>query len=310
MTVAEAKELVLDLIHRDLAEFNIPISVSSGSPDSSDSGKFIIDGKPARAIHHFDGYYVPIAKSWFQGSFDQPKINSGTFYWYAFAIPGRRGRRDHYFICDYLQMQQWVMEFAAPLGKDYKNQTYWRADISIYRTLTAETQGYFRWGDEPLGQQLFSSRVISLDNVSTLVERPHLVGTFAVGGESEAHRRLKLFVAQNPTVVGLQPTALSKVEYKFRTGDRVDVLFDNSHPLRSVAEIELQGEENICTGIHQAIKYRSLAEADAGYPLQFKGTRALVVAFQTEYQRAEELARKYDVRLITIDRSKVLSPES
>lgn len=100
------------------------------------------------------------------------------------------------------------------------------------------------------------------------------------------------------------------VEYEFRTGDRVDVLFDNSHPLRTVAEIELQGEENICTGIHQAIKYRSLAEADAGYPLQFKETRAIVVAFETAYLRAETLASKYDVRLISIDPAKVLSLDS
>jgi hypothetical protein len=65
---------------------------------------------------------------------------------------------------------------------------------------------------------------------------------------------------------------------------------------------------NSSTGIHQAIKYRSLAEADAGYPLQFQETRAIVAAFETGYGQAEKLASKYDVRLISIDRYKVLSP--
>jgi len=314
MTVAEAKELVLKLIFRDLLKGNIPVHVDGKSSDPSDDGKFMLNGKPARVIHQYNGWFVPIELSWFKGSYDQPKIKGSVFFWYVFAIPSRRNRYTaHYFICDYLQLRQWVLEFGAPLGNTHQDHRNWRADVRIYKTLTNETQGYFRWGDEPLNERLYTSRVISLDNIYSLAnqpivaDKPSFVGTYGCGGESEAHRRLKLYVAHNPTIIGLRPTAKSIVEYQFRTGDRVDILFDNSHPLRTVAEVELQGEENICTGIHQAIKYRSLAEVDKGYPLQYEKTRAIVVAYETRYERAEELANKYDVSLISVEPNKILT---
>jgi hypothetical protein len=41
-------------------------------------------------------------------------------------------------------------------------------------------------------------------------------------------------------------------------------MFENHMPDRPVVEVEVEGEREICVGIHQAIKYRSLAAADAG----------------------------------------------
>jgi hypothetical protein len=308
MTVQEAKELVLKLMLGYSNSGISTIAVNPNSPDPSDPGKFSINGKPARVIHHFSGWHVPIDLEWFRGGYNQPRINRGHFFWYVFAIPDfGRYQQPHYFICDYLQMREWVLEFSAPMGRNHQDHSDWLANIHIYRKLGGETQAYFRWGDEPLGFSPLTSRVIMLDNLGTVSERPDHIGTYAPGGESEAHRRLKLYVAENPSVIGLRPTAQSTIEYSFRTGDRVDILFENHSPLRSVAEIELQGEENICTGIHQAIKYRVLAEADEGYPLLGSETRAIVVAFDTSYFRAEELAKKYDVSLVPVDRRTVLS---
>ncbi len=48
--------------------------------------------------------------------------------------------------------------------------------------------------------------------------------------------------------------ALALVEHRFRTGDRVDVMLQNHEPERTVVEIEIAGEANICTGIHRVIK--------------------------------------------------------
>ena len=85
-------------------------------------------------------------------------------------------------------------------------------------------------------------------------------------------------------------------------------MFENHEPLRSVVEVEIEGEQNILTGIHQAIKYRSLAEADAGYPLLCRDTRALVVAYETGYGQATALAQKYDVGLVSVDKATILNP--
>jgi hypothetical protein len=103
--------------------------------------------------------------------------------------------------------------------------------------------------------------------------------------------------------------AVAEVEHQFITGDRVDVLFRNHGPIRTVAEIELEGTQNIIVGIHQAIKYRSLAAAEANLHLFSKDDPgAHVVAFETGGEPAEELAAAYNVSLHAVDRSSVLMP--
>ncbi len=278
------------------------------SPDG-DRGKFTIDGKIARAIHRYNGWFPPISLGWLSGGYDQPMINKTAFYWYVFAIP-KLGRHhaDHYYICDYLQMRDWVRAFKAPLGNTHGDHTDWRADLPLY---PGEDAGYFRWGDEPVGVYNQPGRVFELDNLTTTTiptpEGAH-VGSFGSGGESAAHRLLKHYVASHPVEFGLSPEAVPHVEYRFATGDRVDVMFENHLPDRTVIEIEVDGEQNICVGIHQAIKYRSLAAADAGYPLLTSRVRSLVVAYDTDYSKAIELASRYEIPLIAVNRDLLLTP--
>src|SRR5580658_6036468 len=90
--------------------------------NSSSTGR-----RPGPSTHRFSGWHVPINLGWFSGGYDEPVINGTAFYWYAFAIP-ERGiyLADHYFICDYLQMRDWVLSFTAPLGKDHRDHASWR----------------------------------------------------------------------------------------------------------------------------------------------------------------------------------------
>lgn len=307
MKVAEAKQLAFDLIVRDVGGSPIAINVDRTSPDG-DAGKFMLHGRTARAIHHFDGWYVPINLSWFDGGFDPPVIHHRPFHWYVFAIP-RRGNltREHYLVCDYLQIRDWVLDFSAPLGRDHRN---WRADLRVFHDDPEERSGYFRWGDEPVGSEPKPSRVFELDNGATVVEAPLMtqrVGVFGPGGESSAHRQLKLYVAAHGTDFGMSHAATALVEHQFRTGDRVDVMFHNHEPERTVVEIEVTGEGNICTGIHQAIKYRSLAEVEGGYDRLSPTVRSLVVAYDTTYPTAVALADRYDVDLVAVDPRRVLA---
>lgn len=316
MKVAEAKELVLTTIQRDLTLSRLPVIVDHRSPDG-DPGKFVLDGKTARAIHHFDGWYVQINLDWFEGSYDPPEINKGKFYWYVFAIPTfDRYTRSHYLICDYLQIRDWVLEFAAPLGRDHKHHKDWRATINIDRGQADETQAYFRWGDEPIGRWQYPSRIVRIDNIDVVPNANNLqqhglhVGATGPTGESEAHKRLKLYVAKHPNLLSLSPTAIADVEHKFITGDIVDVLFSNHGPLRTVAEIELSGTQNIIVGIHQAIKYRSLAAAEANINLyNIVDPRAHVVSYETGGPQASKIAEHFNVNLVTVDKEIVLMPE-
>ena len=307
MRLAEAKDLVLTLMLAGQPDAARSLGVSSASPDG-DPGKFLIDGKAARAIHRFNGWLVPISLGWFSGGYDLPVINKGAFYWYAFAIPERgMYAADHYFICDYLQMREWVLDFAAPLGNTHRDHSSWRCDLRLY---PGERVGYFRWGDEPLGADEQPRRVFEVDNLATIVQPPPAgqhVGGYGPGGESAAHKLLKLYVAGHPLEFGLSAEAVAHVEYSFATGDRVDVMFENHLPDRTVIEVEVEGEREVCVGIHQAIKYRSLAAADAGYPLLTSRVRSLVVAYSTEYPKALDLATRYDIPLVSVNRDKVLA---
>jgi len=314
--VSEAKALVFDGMFKDILHAGLSILVDHRSPDSSDPGKFMLAGKAARVVHHYDGWHVPINLSWFEGSLDQPTIQDGQFHWYVFAIPtlGRLAR-PHYLICDYLQIREWVLQFGAPLGRDHKHHKDWRADIRVDRGLSNETQAYFRWGDEPIGEWLYPNRIVRLDNIGAAANEHRItelgfhIGSTGAGGESEAHRRLKLFVAQNPALLSLSANAVSEVEHRFITGDVVDVLFKNHGPLRTVAEIEVSGTENIIVGIHQAIKYRSLAAAESQIGIyEMQDPRAHVVSYEDVAQEARDLAGAYNVNLLTVDKNAVLAP--
>ena len=66
MRLAEAKDMVRRLIMAGQPDAAWSLLIKPASPDG-DPGKFLIDGKVARAIHHFSGWHVPINLGWFQG---------------------------------------------------------------------------------------------------------------------------------------------------------------------------------------------------------------------------------------------------
>jgi hypothetical protein len=76
---------------------------------------------------------------------------------------------------------------------------------------------------------------------------------------------------------------------------------------RTVVEVEVEGERQLCIGVHQAIKYRSLAAADAGFPLLTSRVRSVVVAYAVDYPKARDLAERYDIPLLAANRETVLA---
>ena len=83
-------------------------------------------------------------------------------------------------------------------------------------------------------------------------------------------------------------------------------MFENHRPDRTVVEVEVEGASQIRIGILQAIKYRSLAAVDAGYPLLTARVGAAVAAFETSYPAAVDLAERYDIALYSVDKPAVL----
>jgi hypothetical protein len=154
-----------------------------------------------------------------------------------------------------------------------------------------------------------------LDNIEAVANQLVLskigknIGAVSPTGESEAHRRLKLYIAKEPMLIGLSAAAIGEIEHPFCTGDRVDVLFSNHGPKRAVVEIELDQEPGILIGIHQAIKYRGLAAAESRLPIQLPDVAAHLVCYGGLGATAKDLAKDYDISLLQVDRNKVLAPE-
>ena len=95
------------------------------------------------------------------------------------------------------QPNEWVLDFDAPLGRDYRDHFMWRADLRMFDQ-NPERTGYFRWGDEPVGTTARPNRVFELDNLASIPVCATLhvpVGARGPAGESAAHRLLKEYVA-------------------------------------------------------------------------------------------------------------------
>ncbi len=116
------------------------------------------------------------------------------------------------------------------------------------------------------------------------------------GGESEAHRKLKEYVAANPTEVGLPQQSVAEIEFAYQSGDQVDVKFDLPDGSAVVVEIEtIDG----WTGAHQCIKYRALLEAARGWPLGSGKVQAILVAHVFN-EATLKFAKKYGIKTVTL----------
>jgi hypothetical protein len=81
-------------------------------------------------------------------------------------------------------------------------------------------------------------------------------------GEGEDHRKLKHYVADNPSVIGLRGFERVETEFCFPSNDKIDVLFSSED---SWVGVEVKGpsssREDIIRGIFQAVKYAAVGEA-------------------------------------------------
>jgi len=99
------------------------------------------------------------------------------------------------------------------------------------------------------------------------------------GGESEAHKKLKAYVADNPQTVGLpQSAGPGEQEYALPSGDFIDVFFQH-RGLHVGVEVKPSSSDDIdiTRGLYQCIKYQAVLEAVQGATGQAKNVRSLLV---------------------------------
>ncbi|MFX0195966.1 MAG: hypothetical protein ACFFCW_07575 [Candidatus Hodarchaeota archaeon] len=108
--------------------------------------------------------------------------------------------------------------------------------------------------------------------------------------ESEAHKKLKQFVANNPWVVDLpRKTPKGKGEYILPSADKIDVLFQHG-PWDVAVEVKASNanDDDLLRGIYQCVKYRELLRAEKRVIGSIPQIRALLVTERNlprEHQR-------------------------
>lgn len=96
-------------------------------------------------------------------------------------------------------------------------------------------------------------------------------------GESDSHLALKEQIANRPKLLGLSGVREAELDsHIFRCGDRPDIVFHLADGRTAVVEIETAFP---WPGAYQAIKYRSLACAELGKPLDSPDVLAYLVAW-------------------------------
>lgn len=89
-----------------------------------------------------------------------------------------------------------------------------------------------------------------------------LLARQASGGEGDAHRGLKEYVARHPESIGLPASSHAQTEHMFISGDCCDVLLTYGKDQFAIAEIKNGDPGELTRGIYQLIKYRALLAAE------------------------------------------------
>lgn len=83
------------------------------------------------------------------------------------------------------------------------------------------------------------------------------------GGESDSHKNLKLYVAQNPACIGMaRSSPKGQMEYPLASGDALDVSFCSSDQwIAAEVKSRISDERDIVRGLFQCVKYKAVMAA-------------------------------------------------
>ena len=104
------------------------------------------------------------------------------------------------------------------------------------------------------------------------------------GGESEQHKKFKVFISKNPSVLGLSADlANGQQEYSLPSADTVDVLFTDKD-LKVGVEVKssISNTADILRGLFQCVKYKYLIEAEQTVNDKFPNSR-IILALQGQF---------------------------
>jgi hypothetical protein len=157
---------------------------------------------------------------------------------------------------------------ASYLKRKYKNNKFdtWNSFPISDKLLVVEKERekiirYKKWDE--LFNKIYGEKII-LKKSKALECDYHNKSKYGSGGESDEHKKLKHWVANNPSKIGI-PTVfnLGEQESSLLSGDKMDVLFnfENSYKVVEVKS-KISNNEDFKRGIYQCVKYREVKKAE------------------------------------------------
>ncbi len=125
-------------------------------------------------------------------------------------------------------------------------------------------------------------------------KRIFMTRKYGSGGEGKEHKKLKQWIAQNPQEIGLTNIKKTNIEYVFKSGDVVDILFEIDDNRYAVVEIETFDP---LPGCYQALKYKVLKCAENGIDINSLNVKAILVAWEIS-QEIKDFCKKYGLSFV------------
>ena len=141
----------------------------------------------------------------------------------------------------------------------------------------SKVYAYPRW-DRVLNQLGLEPLPINLE------ESVNKLRKFRGGGESEAHKQFKSFLADNPSLLQiLAPITNCRIEFGLLSGDKLDILFSTKNSRIGVeVKSKISDEADILRGLFQCLKYRHILEGENKI-LNRSGQVRLILALEGKF---------------------------
>ncbi|WP_085248214.1 hypothetical protein [Gilliamella mensalis] len=142
-----------------------------------------------------------------------------------------------------------------------KNQDFHKLEYSKKEALIEKKiEEVFDYSDWNKVLKYFNIQPINTD-FSFLIDST--TGIYGGKGESQEHKALKMYIANNPQIIGLgKNMPIGKTEYPLPSGDNLDVSFYNHNAWIAVeVKSSKSVQQDIVRGIFQCIKYASVMKA-------------------------------------------------
>lgn len=159
------------------------------------------------------------------------------------------------------------------MAESYRKARGNDAKRAVLKAVYAAAHNYPHWAE------LCAMLAVPLDDTALADAVEKARRTRGRGGEGPAHLALKLFVRDNPHIVGLAPgSPRGKEECPTASGDCVDVVFERRR-LRFAVEVKPHhaSEGDMVRGVFQCLKYRVILEAETALEGEDRAVRVLLV---------------------------------